>query len=457
MFFLESEDIFRANDIRGIYPDTLNERVAEDMGLAFGTFLGKNKEIALSMDIRKSSPVLKRYFLKGLVKAGIKVRYIGTAPTPVLYFAVAHYGLDGGAAVSASHNPKEWNGLKLCGPKGRTYGMGFGLEKIKKIYTEKKFSYRDGGSMADWSKKLADDYQKFVIKKAGKLQGRKLKIGIDPGNGIDSVFAARFLAKAGLSTTAINNVPDGNFPSRSPEPKPDNITELRNLVKRKRLDFGVAFDGDGDRAMFVDDKGNAFFGDTILALMIKNNIKKGEKVVYELSSSKAVEDMIRLKGAKGIRAKTGRAFIIDKMIKNNAKLGGEHSTHFYFNEIYGFDDAIFATMKVAQLIGNRGRRMSELIKELPEYKKIASEFDVDDSRKFEIVENMAKGLKGMRNARIMTMEGVKVITNDGWFIARASNTTPKVKIVAEAEDEKNLKKIYAMAVSEFKKANARRK
>jgi len=418
--------------------------------MAFGTFVGKKKRLALSTDIRESSPVLKESFLKGLKRAGAEVLYIGKVPTPLLYFAIAHYKLDGGAAVSASHNPPKWNGLKLCGPMGRTYGAGFGQEEIKEIYSKKRFAYRPGGRVRDISRKLMKDYEDFLLKRA-KIR-KPLRIGIDPGNGADSLIAANILRKAGISTLSINDKPDGNFPSRSPEPKPENITALSALVKSKKLDFGVAFDGDGDRAMFVDDRGRAFFGDITLAMMIRNTINKGDKVVYELSSSKAVEDMIKLKKAKGVKAKTGRAFIIDKMLENNAKLGGEHSTHFYFSDIYGFDDAIFAVIKMAELTSGSEKKMSELMDELPKYERIVNEFEVKDSEKFRIVSRMKDSLKKMKGAKIVTIEGVKMIAEDGWFMARASNTTPKVKIIAESADKRSLDKLYALALSEFKKA-----
>ena len=418
--------------------------------MAFGTFIGKKKRLALSMDIRESSPVLKESFVKGLKRAGAEVLYIGRVPTPLLYFAIAHYKLDGGAAVSASHNPPKWNGLKLCGPMGRTYGAGFGQEEIKEIYLKKRFAYREGGRVRDISKKLMKDYEDFLLKRA-KIR-KPIKIGIDPGNGADSLIAANILRKAGISTVAINDKPDGNFPSRSPEPKPDNITELSDLVKSKKLDFGVAFDGDGDRAMFVDDKGRAFFGDMTLAMMVKNTINKGEGVVYELSSSKAVEDMIKLKRAKGIKAKTGRAFIIDKMLQNGAKLGGEHSTHFYFSDIYGFDDAIFAVIKMAELTSGSKKKMSELMDELPRYERIVSEFEVKESEKFRIISRMKQSMKKMKGARIVTTEGVKMIAKDGWLMARASNTTPKVKIIAESADKRSLDRLYALGLSEFEKA-----
>ncbi len=418
--------------------------------MAFGTFVGKKKRLALSMDIRESSPVLKESFLKGLTGAGAEVLYIGKVPTPLLYFAIAHYKLDGGAAVSASHNPPKWNGLKLCGPMGRTYGAGFGQEEIKEIYSKKRFAYRPGGRVIDISKKLMKDYENFLLKRA-KIR-KPLRIGIDPGNGADSLIAANILRKAGIAVVPINDKPDGNFPSRSPEPKPENITALSDLVKSRKLDFGVAFDGDGDRAMFVDDTGRAFFGDITLAMMVKNMVNKGDRVVYELSSSKVVEDMIKLKKAKGVKAKTGRAFIIDRMLENNAKLGGEHSTHFYFSDVYGFDDAIFAVIKMAELTSSSEKKMSELMDELPKYERIVSEFEVKDSEKFMIVSRMKDSLKKMKGVRVVTIEGVKMIAEDGWLMARASNTTPKVKIIAESADKRSMDRLYTLAISEFEKA-----
>jgi phosphomannomutase len=425
------DEIFRAYDIRGIYPTDIDSEFASLAAKAYATFLN-GKRIAVSMDVRTSNKALTVPFIESLINCGAEVWFIGIAPTPLLYFTIAHYGLDGGVAVSASHNPPEWNGFKMCGKGAKVLGWGEGLERIKEILVKRQFTESgNAGALIDKRQKVLDDYKDFVMEH-NKLS-RKVKIGIDPGNGASSEFAVSMFSGMPVEVIAINDVPDGRFPSRNPEPKPETITELRNLVKNKKLDFGVAFDGDGDRAIFVDEKGEVLGGDTCLALFANNMLKKGETVVYEVSCSDAIEEVVNKKGGKPIVTRVGHGPIESMMVEKGGALGGEISGHIYFNTTYYFDDAFFAAAKMAELVSNSGKKLSQLVDELPKYERRIKEFDVEDGKKFRAIDILKDNLS-KKGFELLTIDGVKARTKDGWFIVRASNTTPKIKMVSESKD-----------------------
>ncbi|MDE1851310.1 MAG: phosphomannomutase/phosphoglucomutase [Candidatus Micrarchaeota archaeon] len=449
-----NDKIFRSYDIRGIYPKDIDEKVAENVGFAFGTYIGAGKRIALSNDSRLSADKLRDAAVKGLLRSGVKVMYIGMASSPMLYFTVAHYGFDGGLGVTASHNPPEWNGFKLCAKGGKVIGLESGLLEIKRLMLQEQSKadpapYAGLVGIEDMAQKARKDYESFVL---GKVKvGRELRIGVDPGNGAWSGIAGEMLKDAGMAVSAINDLPDGNFPGRNPEPKPDSLTELRNLVTHNQLDFGVAFDADGDRAVFVDENGEVLDGDVALSLMIKGSLKKGEAVVYEVSCSDAVPEVIAEKGGKPVLSKVGHSFIKENMVASKAVIGGEISGHMYFKEVYGMDDAFFATMKMVEILSNGKDTLSKLVSELPRYERTYMEFDADDSVKAKIVEILKKRLAG-KGYKIITIDGAKVVTGDGWFILRVSNTTPKVKMRAEARTKKRLDELVKEASSEFAEA-----
>ena len=446
-----NDSVFRAYDIRGVYPRDIDAKFAGQVARAYSAFI-KGKRLAVSMDVRTSNEKLTKPFIEGLVESGAEVWFIGIAPTPLLYFTVAHYGLDGGAAVSASHNPPEWNGFKLCGKNSKVLGWGEGLEKIKEIMQRDEYvPAAQKGSKVDKSAKVRADYEKFVSDNVNGI--KKLRIGIDPGNGAGSGFAAPILSRMNMDVVAINDEPDGRFPSRNPEPKPETLTDLKSLVLEKRLDFGAAFDGDADRVIFVDDKGEVLYGDKILALFANNLIKPGDKVVYDVSCSDAVTDVVDKKGGVPFITKVGHSAIEAKMLEENARIGGELSGHIYFRETYHFDDAFFATAWMAKLVSDSGKSLSKLISELPAYKSTVKEFEVDDGKKFGVIDKVRHSLSS-KGVKTINVDGVKAITEDGWFIIRASNTTPKIKVVAEAKSEKRVLQLFSIAKSELDMAIA---
>lgn len=436
-----NDSIFRAYDIRGIYPTDIDERFASLCAKGLITYL-KGRRIAVSMDVRESNEELARPFIEALVESGAEVWFIGVMPTPLLYFTIAHYGLDGGAAVSASHNPAEWNGFKLCGKGARVLGWGEGMEKIKDLMEREMFTGSgQKGLVREMHDEVLKEYENFIKQNCSFT--RKLKVAIDPGNGASSGFASGLMKRMPIDVTAINDIPDGKFPSRNPEPKPETITGLVEVVRSEGLDFGVAFDGDGDRAMFVDDKGTVLYGDRVLALFAENMLQPEEKVVYEVSCSNAVVDTTKKKGGVPIISKVGHSSVQSKMTEEDARMGGEISGHLYFRETYYFDDAFFAAAKMAELVSNSGRKLSELTADLPEYVRAIKEFDAPDKEKFAIVERIKKGMEG-KGFEIVDIDGVKAIKDDGWFIIRASNTTPKIKMTAEATDKKRLDELVSI-------------
>lgn len=438
------EEIFRAYDIRGIYEKDLDEEIAEIIGKAFGTFIGENKKIVIGRDVRISSEKLEKSIIKGLLETGCQVIPIGLIHTPLLYFAIIHYSLNGGIMITASHNPPEWNGFKLCGERAIALGQGMGMEEIKSIAYSQKFNISNKGKIIE-KKGIIEEYEKFILNKV-KID-KSLRVGIDPGNGSCSIIAKRMLKKKGLEVFSINDFPNGNFPAHLPEPTEENLKELQELVIDKNLDIGVCFDGDGDRAVFIDDKGRMIRGDMALAIFVDHYLKKEkpEKIVYEVNCSKALIEIIEKKGGIPIISRVGRNFMYRKMIDENALFGGEISSHLYFRDAYSLDDSLFACLKMCELLSQSKYSLSELHDQIPKYYSIPlKNFDCPDNLKFKIIEEIKDELN-KEGYKIITLEGVKVELNNGWFLIRASNTQPQIRMIAEAKDKDSLMKIVNFA------------
>lgn len=440
-----SEHIFRAYDIRGIYGEDLTEEVAKWIGQALGTYIGgTGKKLVVGRDVRLSGPVLENALVEGLLSTGCHVQEIGVAPTPVLYFAIVHYAKDGGAMVTASHNPPNWNGFKLCGEKGFLLAQGMGMEEIKEIAATKRFKFGPHGKLEKYDDAIVD-YSNFVLSKVEVV--RKLKVAVDPGNGACSLVTPRLFEDAGLSVIAINAEPDGNFPAHLPEPTEETLNELKQIVVKNGADFGIGFDGDGDRAVFIDEKGRIISGDTALIILAMYYLKKqkGATVLYDVSCSSRVEEVIKAHGGRPIMSRVGHAYIMDKMIQENATLGGEISSHFYFADVYGFDDALYASLKMAEILSKTDEKLSEIVDSIPRYPSTPVKvYDCPDEKKFKVVEKLTVEFEEM-GYETVTIDGVKVIKPEGWFLIRASNTLPQIKMVAEAKTEEKLRQLTNFA------------
>lgn len=430
--------IFRAYDIRGVYPSQLNGEIAYKVGLAFGKFLGKGT-IALGADVRKSSPDLSKNLIKGLTEAGLNVIDVGIVPTPTLYFTVVHNRLDGGTMITGSHNSKEYNGIKLCTKNGVCLSYETGINEVEKFVKGGVGPQKNRGKRTQ--KDAENDYIEFVVRKV--KFGRPLRVVIDAGNGVAGKISCEIFRRLGCELVELHCEPDGEFPNHHPDPLVrDNLKDIRAKVKETSADIGVAYDGDGDRVGFVDEQGEILANNKAFALLIENVLGKnpGAKIVHEVLSSKLVEDVIRMHGGIPVLSRVGHSYIQSKMVEERCVLGGETSGHYYFSESYNYDDGIFASVKLAELLSNSNKKLSELGDSLPEYMTSDdTRVSCPDEKKFEVVKNLTKKFEGM--GKIITLDGVKVIMKNSWFIVRASNTQPALVLRWEASDKKEFKKI----------------
>ncbi|MEM3653519.1 MAG: phosphoglucosamine mutase [Candidatus Bathyarchaeia archaeon] len=437
------EHIFRAYDIRGIYGIDLNENIALRIGKAIPTYLkGDRNKAIVGRDVRLSSETLKNSIIEGLISGGCDVEEIGVVTTPILYFCSAHYRKDVGIMITASHNPPEWNGFKIWTKEGFIC-EGKGMEEFKKIVIEGKFKEIRLGKLKINAQALID-YETHVLKNV-KLE-KKLKGVFDPGNGSCSILIPKLYKDAGVEVIALNSEPDGKFPNHPPEPTKEVLNELAKVVLKERADFGVCFDGDGDRCVFVDNKGRIVPSDSILILLAEQCLKKyrGAPIVYEVSCSMLVEELINLYGGKPIISRVGHAYIYETMRNSEAFFGGESSGHFYFKELYGFDDALFACLKLIEILSKRNEKFSDIVDSITIYPKFSKNFDCPDQKKFNVVNSLKEEFIS-EGKQVITIDGVKVITSNGWFLIRPSNTQPQIRLIAEAKTEEELKKLIKLA------------
>jgi phosphomannomutase len=439
---------FRAYDIRGIYGETLTESMVERVGLAFANYLN-SAAVVVGHDVRQSSPSLKKALLRGLIRGGSDVIDVGLVPTPFAYLASMEADVEGGVVVTASHNPPEWNGLKLFKKGGLLVAEGLGLEEVKDLYIKgPSLSEKEGRVVS--GRTLLNSVKNLLLSKLGsKLRG---KVAVDLGNGSCAPYAKELLVKAGLEVEPLNETPDGRFPSRGPEPREDNLQPLITAVIKRGCDYGVAYDGDGDRAVFVDDRGNVLPGDIILALFAKHYlIKHGKgKVIADVSCSMAVKEVVTKYGGELVVSRVGHAYLLNLMVRERALVGGEIASHFYFSEIGGIDDAIFATMKMAEVVAEAP--ISAQLDDIPRYPSTpVITYECQDEIKFSVIEKLAVRLSA-RGYAVDRLDGVKVYDQDGWVLVRASNTLPQIKLRAEARTQEKLRELIKLVEGELRQA-----
>lgn len=429
-------EIFRAYDIRGVYPGQLSRELAERIGKAFAAFLGKESpRIAVGMDARNSGPELKEAVIRGLVSAGARVLDIGLVPTPMVYFAVAHKGLDGGIMVTASHNPPEYNGMKFCIKGGVSIGWDEGLEKVKEL--AEKGEFREGKGSAE-KVSLDEEYVKFCLGKA--RPGKKMKVVIDCGNGSAGRVARRLLETAGVDVVGLYCEPDGNFPNHQPDPlKKENLKDLQEKVRESGADIGIAYDGDGDRMGVVDEKGGIVESSKVFSMFIEDALRAepGAKIVYEVLVSDIIPETIEKLGGEKVLSKVGHTYIQDAMVKKGCRLGGENSGHYFFRENFSYDDGVYASLKFLSLIKGK---VSEQAGKFPAYMESRQyRPKCPDSRKFRVVEELKERLE--KKYKVIGLDGVKAVLDDGWFIVRASNTAPELVVRWEAKTREAFQRI----------------
>ncbi|HHQ44665.1 MAG TPA: phosphomannomutase/phosphoglucomutase [Candidatus Altiarchaeales archaeon] len=431
--------IFRAYDIRGVYGRELTDELSEKIGRAFGTILGKGR-VAVGYDVRESSPKVCEKLVEGLRAGGIDVLDVGLVPTPALYFAVYQMGLDGGVMVTASHNPGEYNGFKLL--RGKSTLAGDEIKDVERIVESGRFAEGSGGYE---KKDVSREYLDYITSHV-KLK-KSLKVVVDAGNGTAGEIAPEALRRVGCDVVELYCELDGSFPNHHPDPTVDeNVRDLRKKVLEAGADVGFGFDGDSDRAGFIDDKGNIIRGDTALMLLSRDLLEcnPGAKIIFDVKCSNLLTKDIKEHGGVPIMFRTGHSFIKRKMVEEDAKLAGEMSGHFFFKDNYfGYDDAIYTALRMLQFLSKQDKKLSEIVSELP--KSFATpelRLSASDARKFEIVGEVVEHFKKSKtSAEVIDVDGVRLQYPDGWSLLRASNTSPKLILRFEAQDRKRLDEI----------------
>ncbi len=447
--------IFRAYDIRGIahrpqhdLEIDLDPSGAELIGKGFGTYLirlydKKDPEIVVGMDIRLSSPELQKAFITGLTSTGCNVTDMGESTSPLVYYAVHKYDFDGGTSITASHNPKEYNGFKLLGRKAHSI-CGDDLQDVLKIIEEEDFE--EGLGQTRTKDDIFCDYLEEVTSKIEL--SRPLKIVVDAGNGVAGLFAPELLEKLGCEVIKMYCKPDGDFPNHEANPEDaENLRELAERVVSEGADLGIGFDGDGDRIGIIDEQGNHYHSDTTLIPIARDLLRytPDANIVFDIKSSKVLENDIAERGGNPVRSKTGHSFIEKTMHDIGAPLAGEVSGHIFFGkkyyDWYGFDDAMFAAAVILRILADEEKPFSQLFKGLPEVVNTPEiKAHCPDNKKFEHIEKIASHFDSLYDC--LTIDGVFInFDKDSWGAIRCSNTTPNMTIRFEAPTEERLKEI----------------
>ena len=435
--------IFRAYDIRGKAHSQLSAEACELIGRGFGSALvekygTEHPTVILGNDARLSSPEFERAALKGLMDAGCIVKRIAQTPSPLSYYAVCEQHADGGLQITASHNPKDDNGIKLCIRGAEAYS-GADLQRLRERIEEKDFCSGKG------SEQMLNATSPYVRKLTEMFanKGKGMKVVIDTGNGVAGPVYAEILRYIGCEVVELFTVPDGNFPNHPADPsKHTTLRDLQATVKKEKANIGLAFDGDGDRLGLVDENGAIVTADQTLLLLAKDHLSrhKGMPVIFTVSNSSVLETEVKKWGGKPVMCKVGHSFVEHAMRDQKALLGGEQSGHFFLGEDYfAFDDALVAALRVIAIVGQK--KLSQLISVFPTvYQMPELRPACPDEKKASVVEHATKHFTA--KYPVNTLDGARIDFGDGaWAGIRYSNTSPCLSICIEARSEKKLKEV----------------
>jgi len=440
---MSDESIFKAYDIRGVYPDQLDESVARDIGRAFVNHLGlSGSRVVVARDMRLSGESLEKAFIEGVTEAGADVLDLGLVSTDALYFAVGHLEEPGGAMITASHNPKDYNGFKLCREDAIALSGEHGIGQIRDLIVSDKLPSpaEHPGSVEESD--IAEDYAKHCLTFINSEGLRPLKIIVDAGNGMAGKMLPPIFDKLPFEYVPMYFDLDGSFPNHPPNPiEPENMEELQERVVSEGADFGVAFDGDADRCFIVDEKGVTISGDILAALVAKNVLEKepGATILYSAVCSKAFPELVEREGGRAIRTKAGHSIIKPQMRENDAAFGGEHSGHFYFRDNYFADSGIVAMLTVAELVGRQEDQLSDLLTPIDPYVRSGEiNSEVEDQEK--TLEKVEEHYAMRGDPKIDHLDGLTVDYGGWWFNLRPSNTEPLLRLNVEAGDQETMEK-----------------
>jgi phosphomannomutase/phosphoglucomutase len=440
--------IFREYDIRGVVDKDLTKETVRELGRGYGSYFAQHgiKRITVGRDCRPSSDPFFDVLLEGLLGSGMEVIDVGVCPTPLLYFSIVHLEQEGGVMITGSHNPPEFNGFKVCVGKDAIYGEE--IQRVREII-EKGDYVKGEGSLAQHD--IIPDYHHYVL---SNIQvNRAIKVVVDAGNGTGGVVGVPIMRELGCQVEALYCEMDGRFPHHHPDPTVEKyLADLIATVKKTGADLGIGYDGDADRIGVIDEKGEIIWGDRLMIIFARDIIRErgGGTFIGEVKCSQTLYDEIERLGGRAIMWKTGHSLIKNKMKQEGALLAGEMSGHMFFADRYfGFDDAIYASCRLLEIVGKTGKKVSELLEGIPQT-SITPEIRVEcpDDIKFKIVERAAEYFR--REYRVIDVDGMRIQFSDGWGLLRASNTQPALVLRFEAVSHERLEHIRELIEAKVK-------
>lgn len=450
-----NENIFRGYDIRGIYPKELDEDTVYTVGLGFGSHiktLGKTTCV-IGHDNRLSGESLYNALMEGIKATGINIISLGLCTTPMYYYACIKLGIPSGVMVTASHNPKDDNGLKFAfDESGNCKGQE--IQDFLAFIKKGNFSYSSEGKVTEYD--IQNEYLE-LFKKNLNFGNRPLKVVIDPGNGTTSIIAKKLYEMFPIELHVINGESDGRFPNHHPDPcVEDNLEQLKAKVKELNADIGLGFDGDGDRLGVVSETGKFIPTDQYMIIIIRDIINKVEKkeFLYDVKCSKSLSDEIERLGGKCLCYRTGNSYTKAKVRDEDLPFGGELSGHVYFRDRWpGFDSGLYAGLRLLEILSHTDKTVTELLYGINKYYSTEElKYKSSDDKKFAIIEKIAEYAKE-KEYNFLDIDGVKVLFDDGWALVRASNTGPNITARFEAKTEERLEKLQKEFIDLINKYN----
>ncbi len=422
--------IFRAYDIRGVYGKDLTEEIMTRIGEAAGTCCPGT--FTIGRDFREHGAQLEEAFVAGLKKTGSNANLVGNCPASLCVFANWKLGNDVTAYITASHLPAEWNGVKFF----HQNGVGFFEDENKKLgEISSSGKFKTGAGSVKKLEGMDAEYASFV---AERIKPERIRVVVDFGNGAACILVPKILKKIGVEATFLFDWPDPKFSNRDPEPKPEALTALCKKVVKEKADLGIAFDGDGDRAIFVDDTGKVIMTEQSAILFLRDIMKTQRgPVVANIECSDIIEDEVKKYGEKVFRIPVGHTFLVQETKRHNAVLGVEKSGHICVPKFFWFDDAIINSIYMTEIISKMGQKLSEVVKELPTRLFKRLEIECSDELKFQVM-NKIKEKAIETYEKTITIDGVKIVFPDSWALIRASNTSPMLRLSIEARDQERL-------------------
>jgi len=456
--------IFREYDVRGVVEKDLTPDVVEKIGRAYATFARERgvKRITVGRDGRLTSPALRDALIAGLTGAGTDVLDIGLCATPILYFSLFHCDVDGGIMITGSHNAAEYNGFKMCIGKEALYGAD--IQGIGELFDNEHFA---SGTGAVVEQPIIPEYLAFLRERFSSLRADGLHVVIDCGNGAASLVAKDVLEQLGCQVTGLYCELDGRFPNHHPDPTVvENLADLIDTVKKTNADVGIGYDGDADRIGVIDEQGGILWGDRLLLLFARDVLEEhpGSTFISEVKASQVFYDDIPRRGGHAIMWKTGHSIIKAKMKEEKAVLAGEMSGHMFFaDRYYGYDDAIYASCRLVEILVKQKKPLSNLLADVPQT-VVTPEIRMDcpDDQKFQLVEAVTQRFQEIKKTpnlgsadlpirELITIDGVRVRFDHGWGLIRASNTQPALVLRFEGSSQDRLSQIREYLESELAK------